>query len=137
LLPYLIKRDILQLLLTKIYAYLGPSYSAFSNHPNEITLSWTDPCDNRTCDDDRTADYYEIFYHELGINATELLFVADNSSRETKLLNLQTNTKYSIKIRTTSGSTHNYSEEGINFIRSDRSSSIYVVTGKLIYCRTK
>jgi len=102
-----------------------------SNNPSEITLIWNDPCDFKTCNNDTVADFYEIIYMPFGEDSEQIQTISNSSLRSATVENLQSNTRYVLQIRTTSGSRSD--STAIRYIRSDRSPRVVVVTGATLY----
>ena len=94
---------------------------------NGLIVSWSDPCDEVNCNDDRTADFYEIFYQSAQ-DGEQILTVFNSSARSAIITNFQVNTRYLVSIRTTSGIDTTLLETR-RYIRSDRTDPILALTG--------
>ena len=99
--------------------------------PNGLIVSWSDPCDEVNCNDDRTADFYEIFYQSAQ-DGEQILTVFNSSARSAIITNFQVNTRYSVSIRTTSGIDTTLLETR-RYIRSDRTDPILALTGDFLW----
>ena len=98
---------------------------------NGLIVSWSDPCDEVNCSDDRTADFYEIFYQSAQ-DGEQILTVFNSSARSAIITNFQVNTRYSVSIRTTSGIDTTLLETR-RYIRSDRTDPILALTGDFLW----
>ena len=99
--------------------------------PNGLIVSWSDPCDEVNCNDDRTAEFYEIFYQSAQ-DGYQILTVFKSSARSAIITNFKVNTRYSVSIRTTSVIDTTLLETR-RYIRSDRTDPILALTGDFLW----
>ena len=103
-----------------------PTINGSNSDSDKIILDWSTSC--TSCDEDRKADFYEVFYRTPEI--TEQSFqVRGRNSLSATIPNLQANTLYTVVVRITSGTIRRSSDTA--YIRSDRSTAFSVTTGDL------
>ena len=87
-----------------------------------INVMWDDPC-STGCPPERRASFYRIFYKPNDGSEKSIRINKPDSNSE-RLEDLNPNTRYTIRIRTTSFAMNK------RFVRSDRSMPVSTVTSK-------
>ena len=95
-----------------------------NSNADAIHVMWDDPC-STGCPPNRKASSYRIFYKPNN-GAEKSIQINNPDSHSRWLEDLNSNTRFTIRIRTTISSTMN----PIQFVASDRSKPVWTVTSK-------